>query len=455
MAWGALEPCSPAASPLSLEGNPHVLGRSDECHSKLPNDLCISNRHCSFSFDEPSSSATITDLSTNGTFLNKAKIGKGNSQPVHAGDTVTFILTDRHLSFVFRFTATAVVGQQTESEGSSVAEGLYAGDDLALEYDLREILGKGTFADVHLGVERRTGRKVAVKVVAKKRVSLVNGSNPDRLTREVDILKSISHRSIVAVQKVFNTTDHLKLVLDLAEGGDLLDLLHRRGRFPEPDAQIVFRQLCDAVRYLHARGIAHRDLKPENILLAKPDDITHVLLTDFGLAQLFVGSSLMSTMCGTPLYVAPEVLNKGCRQNVAGYTKRVDVWSLGVILYILLCGRPPFPRKKDSHGRPTKRLDYDLPLDQEPPWTAVSEEVRDLVGLMLQRNPADRIDINAAFAHPWVQAGFLQSGIHTPLSEAVAVPQDAPTKRKAANMAGATEEASLSPSWTRRRQNGP
>ena len=157
------------------------------------------------------------------------------------------------------------------------------------------------------------------------------------------------------------------------------------------------------MQYLHARGIAHRDLKPENILLAEPGDIRTIRLSDFGLAKMF-SQSVMATMCGTPMYVAPEVLEKAHRADQAGYTKMVDLWSLGVILYILLCGRPPFPRRKDAAGRPSKRLDYTAPLRMVgPAWAAVSEAAQDLVRRLLQCDPQRRLTIAEAMAHEWLR----------------------------------------------------
>ena len=155
---------------------------------------------------------------------------------------------------------------------------------------------------------------------------------------EANILLNVHHPNIIGVKEIFETRRYFYIAMELVRGGELFDRIVEKQHFDEPTTRLVMKQLLEAVAYLHARGIAHRDIKPENILLAEPGTFV-VKLSDFGLSRVFDDSSFMKTMCGTPAYVAPEVLMSA---GTGGYTDAVDMWSLGVIMYVMLSGFHPF-----------------------------------------------------------------------------------------------------------------
>jgi len=200
-------------------------------------------------------------------------------------------------------------------------------------YEIKDDLGKGAFSVVKLAINKKTGEKVAVKVIDKKAAS--TEQDEKRLKTEVEILKKVHHNNIVCLKDMFETSEKLCLVMELVTGGELFDKIVEKGQYSERDASVIVKKMLSAVEYLHSINIAHRDLKPENLLLKAGND-TEVMLSDFGLSKIIGAESMMETACGTPYYVAPEVLMS------TGYDKEVDLWSVGVITYLLLCGFPPF-----------------------------------------------------------------------------------------------------------------
>jgi len=198
----------------------------------------------------------------------------------------------------------------------------------------------------------------------------------------------------------YETDDSIFIILELVYGGDLLDEMIKLGEeFPEDRARIIFIQIFKAVQYLHSMGIVHRDLKPENILLvSKKDD--RIKLTDFGLSRIVGEGSFMKTICGTPMYVAPEVIENMGQKTAKGYGKAVDVWSLGVILYMLLCGEPPFDQRKPTPIlEQVKKGVYSMPEDLRQTLSPVSQ---DLVSQLLTVDPQKRITIDRIGHHQWI-----------------------------------------------------
>merc|ERR1719222_1191188 len=188
----------------------------------------------------------------------------------------------------------------------------------------------------------------------------------------------------------------MHLVMELVTGGELFDRIVSRGNYTEKDAASLMATLCDALNYLHGKHIVHRDLKPENLLYSSPADDAIIKVADFGLARVVSGKDMMKTACGTPGYVAPEIL-----KNQGYDSGAVDVWSAGVILYILLCGFPPFyeeelPALFDQilHAR------FDFP---SPWWDNISKEAKDLVKAMLVIDPAARLTAAQVMEHPFVK----------------------------------------------------
>lgn len=202
------------------------------------------------------------------------------------------------------------------------------------KYELGRLLGQGTFAKVYYGRNMKTGQSVAIKVIDKEKVLRVGLIN--QIKREISIMRQVRHPNILELYEVMATKTKIYFALEYAKGGELFDKVSK-GRLKEHIARRYFQQLITAVDFCHSRGVYHRDLKPENLLLDENDNLK---VSDFGLSALAESKrqdGLLHTTCGTPAYVAPEVINR------KGYDgDKVDVWSCGVILYVLLTGYLPF-----------------------------------------------------------------------------------------------------------------
>jgi len=259
-------------------------------------------------------------------------------------------------------------------------------------------IGKGAFSEVKKGVRKSNGVTYAIKCISKK---LIDKKELQLLEREIDIMKKLDHPNIIKLMEVIDTPQTLYLVLEFAEGGELFDSIVNKGQYTEPEAINIVKQILEAVQYIHTMGIAHRDLKPENLLLAASKEGKEVIkIADFGLSKDF-GEEALQTSCGTPDYVAPEVLLG------EPYDSAVDIWSIGVITYVLLCGFPPF------YGEVQKDLfdnimagNFDFP---DPEWTDVSEEAKDFIKKILIVDPAKRMTAEEALQHQWVTQGTKKS----------------------------------------------
>jgi len=263
------------------------------------------------------------------------------------------------------------------------------------DYEMKEQLGKGSSASVYLCNQKKTKKNLAVKVIEKKPLGL-DPKSQKRLETEIEILKTVNHPHIISLHDVYDSKDRLYLVMDLADGGQLFDKILQKGFYSEKDAVQVVSHLISAIGYLHEKNIIHRDLKPENLLLKKGDEI-HVLLSDFGLSRILGDESMASTACGTPYYVAPEILHG------RGYGKEVDLWSIGVITYFLLAGFPPFMGETlQEIADLILRADFDFP---SPYFDEVSKEAKDFIKKLLVAEPQDRMTATIALEHPWMKKG--------------------------------------------------
>jgi calcium/calmodulin-dependent protein kinase I len=218
-----------------------------------------------------------------------------------------------------------------------------------------------------------------------------------RLTTEVEILKKVKHPNIVCLKDMYETNEKLCLIMELVTGGELFDKIVEKGQYSEKDASTVVKKMLLAVEYLHSINIAHRDLKPENLLLRGDGSDTDVMLSDFGLSKIIGVESMMETACGTPYYVAPEVL------SATGYDKEVDLWSVGVITYLLLCGFPPFYGESlPEVFEQIMKAEYDFP---DPYWTDITKEAKDFIGKLLVVDAKKRLSATTALKHPWIVNG--------------------------------------------------
>jgi len=196
-------------------------------------------------------------------------------------------------------------------------------------------------------------------------------------------------------------------VTELVTGGELFDKIVEQGSYSERDAAVLVSKMVSAIQYLHSRGIVHRDLKPENLLLKSPNSLTEIKIADFGLSKIIGPDNMvrMLTACGTPSYVAPEVLLS------TGYDKEVDLWSIGVITYILLCGFPPFYDECLSNlFEDIMHARYEYP---EEYWSHISDEAKDFVSRLLLVNPHQRMTATQALQHPWLVNGGKTKPFHS------------------------------------------
>ncbi|XP_056589279.1 calcium/calmodulin-dependent protein kinase IGb isoform X2 [Triplophysa dalaica] len=260
-------------------------------------------------------------------------------------------------------------------------------DNIQDVFEFMEVLGSGAFAEVFMVKERKTGKHFAMKCVKKK-------SKRDLiLENEIAVLRRIQHENVVCLEDFYESRTHYYLVMQLVSGGELFDRILDRGVYSEMDASVVIRQVLEAVSYLHESGIVHRDLKPENLLYYSPDENSKIMISDFGLSKI-EENGIMSTACGTPGYVAPEVLAQ------KPYSKAVDCWSIGVITYILLCGYPPFYEETETRlfSKIMKgQFEFDSPF-----WDDISESAKDFIRNMMQKNPKMRFTTEQALRHPWI-----------------------------------------------------
>ncbi|XP_058499088.1 calcium/calmodulin-dependent protein kinase type 1D-like [Solea solea] len=254
-------------------------------------------------------------------------------------------------------------------------------------FDFMEELGSGAFSEVYMVKERKTGKLFAMKCVKKKQKRDLN------LENEIAVLRRLKHENVVGMEDFYESQSHYYLVMQLVSGGELFDRILERGVYSEKDASEAIKQVLQAVSYLHQNDVVHRDLKPENILYYSADEHSKLMISDFGLSKM-VDSGIMSTACGTPGYVAPEVLAQ------KPYSKAVDCWSIGVITYILLCGYPPFYEESETRlFSKIMKAQYEF---DSPFWDDISESAKDFIRNMLQKNPNMRYTIDQALRHPWI-----------------------------------------------------
>ncbi|KAL8003284.1 putative rho-associated protein kinase [Plasmopara halstedii] len=257
-------------------------------------------------------------------------------------------------------------------------------------YKLGRKLGSGAFSVVHIATHRETRKQVAVKCIAK---ASLGPQDVHSLKQEVEVMSSLNHPNIVPLLDYFEEDRYYYIVTPLCTGGELFDDLVKRKSYTEEDARALMRKLASAIDYLHLRGIIHRDLKPENILLKTSAPGAEVMIADFGFARPMNGSR-RGTACGTPGYVAPEVVQG------EPYGAEVDCWSLGVILFILLCGYPPFPGA--NHATVLDKVVKAEYKFEAPYWDDVSDEAKDLVTELLAVDRTKRLTASGILAHPWM-----------------------------------------------------
>ncbi|OQR83323.1 calcium/calmodulin-dependent protein kinase [Achlya hypogyna] len=260
------------------------------------------------------------------------------------------------------------------------------------QYSLGKVIGAGTFSTVKEAVHKPTGQKYAIKCIKKAGLTV---NEIQALTTEVVILKQMKHPNIMILHDFFSEPDYYYLVTELMEGGELFDRIVEKSYYTEREARDLVKLLLEAIRYCHDINVVHRDLKPENLLLTSMTDDASIKLADFGFAKKVASDSEgLSTACGTPGYVAPEILEAGT------YGKAVDIWSIGVITYILLCGYPPF--HDDNHNALFRKIKRGAFVFDSPYWDAISDDAKDIISKMLTVKPTERATAVQLLEHPWI-----------------------------------------------------
>mmetsp|Transcript_22081 Transcript_22081/g.37752 ORF Transcript_22081/g.37752 Transcript_22081/m.37752 type:complete len:598 (+) Transcript_22081:88-1881(+) len=275
----------------------------------------------------------------------------------------------------------------------------YGNTDCWKEYDVGVMLGKGTFGTTYLAIKKDTKEKFAVKVISKRKLG--TQEEIDDVKREVQIMHHLSgHGNVVCLKNVYEDKQNVCLVMELCTGGELFDSIVKRGHYSERDAASLIRTIVGVVSHCHSMGVIHRDLKPENFLLSDKTKESQLKATDFGLSSFFQEDQMFTDIVGSAYYVAPEVLRRS-------YGKEADIWSSGVILYILLCGFPPFHgdnEKKIFEAVISKQVDF-----TSDPWPRISEPAKDCVRRMLVRDPRKRATANEILRHDWMRENGVAS----------------------------------------------
>ncbi|KAF8399398.1 hypothetical protein HHK36_015262 [Tetracentron sinense] len=261
------------------------------------------------------------------------------------------------------------------------------------KYVLGRELGRGEFGITYLCTDRETKEALACKSISKKK--LRTAIDIEDVRREVAIMSSLpDHSNIVRLKATYEDNEAVHLVMELCEGGELFDRIVARGHYSERAAANVARTIAEVVRMCHEHGVMHRDLKPENFLFANKREHSPLKAIDFGLSVFFRPGERFSEIVGSPYYMAPEVLKRN-------YGPEVDIWSAGVILYILLCGVPPFwAETEQGVAQAILRSVIDFKRD---PWPRISDSAKSLVRQMLEPDPRKRLTALQVLEHSWLQ----------------------------------------------------
>ncbi|XP_062102077.1 CDPK-related kinase 5 [Humulus lupulus] len=319
----------------------------------------------------------------------------------------------KHIKAVLRRRHGSVKPNEAAIPEGSEAEGITGLDKsfgfskhFGSKYEMGEEVGRGHFGYTCAAKFKKgelKGQQVAVKVIPKSKMTTAIAIEDVR--REVKILKALNgHRNLVQFYDAHEDHDNVYIVMELCEGGELLDrILSRGGKYTEDDAKKVMTQILNVVAFCHLQGVVHRDLKPENFLFTSKDEDSELKAIDFGLSDFVKPDERLNDIVGSAYYVAPEVLHRA-------YSTEADVWSVGVIAYILLCGSRPFWARTES-GIFRTVLKADPGFDEDP-WPSLSAEGKDFVKRLLIKDPRKRMSAAQALCHPWLKN---DSGANVPL----------------------------------------
>lgn len=260
------------------------------------------------------------------------------------------------------------------------------------EYEIFEKLGEGSFAIVKKATHKSSGESYAVKTVNRKSLSY---DEEAALKEEMSILNDLHHDHICYLHETFVTINHYHMVTELLEGGELLERIARKSTYNESEARDLCTTLFDAIKYMHSKGVAHRDLKPENLLLQYRESDSEIKIVDLGFAKHASSDDSLKTICGSPGYVAPEILQK------EKYGTKCDMWSLGVVVFIMIGGYPPFYAGTDLEMLRLTMVGK-FEFDREY-WDGISNGAKDLISSLLVVDPRKRADADDILSHPWMK----------------------------------------------------
>ncbi|XP_066593800.1 ovarian-specific serine/threonine-protein kinase Lok isoform X2 [Prorops nasuta] len=387
----------------------YTMGRSDSCDICFTKDNIkpkwlgvISKVHCKIikeriiNGNNDDIVVYLEDTSQNGTFVNKVLVGKGKRILLESNDIISLA---QPVFAVYVFMSTKAF------EGNDLPP------ELRCKYAVSRKLGSGACGEVKMVFSKIGCKRFAMKSIVKRTFSsgprnLLN--DPEKIMNEVKILKTLKHPCIIKMEEIVDTPRTVYIVLELMEGGELFDRIKGTNGLPEPITKIFFYQMVLAVRYLHERGITHRDLKPENILLADNAEVTLIKISDFGLSKLVDAETMMKTFCGTPLYVAPEILKTHGR---GAYTSQVDIWSLGIILYACLSSAMPFSINDQNKGLQEQILSGRFCFPHSK-FGKITYRAKELIKRMLTVDPKKRATINQVLLDPWLKDRSMQDVVH-------------------------------------------
>jgi len=258
------------------------------------------------------------------------------------------------------------------------------------QYQMLQVIGRGSYGTVWLAQDTTTNQHVAIKAI--KRQTLLTPESQSQLRREITALAAIRHQNVVAFRECYEDNAHVYIVTELC-GQELYDHIVENEFIPEHKTKKICYQILHAVQHLHSKGMVHRDIKPENFCLCGENKDV-VKLIDFGLCCVH-RNEVMGNRCGSYFYVAPEVLHKSYRGGSC------DVWSVGVVLFVMLVGYPPFYGETDAEiAEQVMNAEVDL---TQARWTNISDEAKDLITRLLNKNPNQRINVTEALSHPWLR----------------------------------------------------
>jgi tRNA A-37 threonylcarbamoyl transferase component Bud32 len=261
-------------------------------------------------------------------------------------------------------------------------------------YEVKEKLGNGKFGLVKLGINKQTKEKVAIKIMNKKKMDT---SDIELMRTEIEILKICQHPNIIRLYNVFENADYLYIIMEYCYGGDLFSYLENRHfRLSEKRASTIIHQMATAVYYMHSFGVVHRDLKPENVLMTSTDEDSDIRILDFGLSKILGPYEKCDEPYGTLTYCAPEIIID------EPYSKPVDLWSLGVMTYLMVSGKLPF--NAEDENEIARQVVYDEPnYTRNPIWKTISPECLDFIQKLLIKDQNKRMTIKGVLEHKWIK----------------------------------------------------